>query len=91
MSGPVRAPALDSRPKMVALCCTRLGDRQQARSAASQVRSAATDGNLARLIPSPNPAWIDEIEQAVQNALGNGHIGEPWRSRRTRFASDLHA
>ena len=70
--------ALSVRPhwipalKMVALCCTRLGDRQQARSAASQVRSAATDGNLARLIPSPNPAWIDEIEQAVQNALGNG-------------------
>ena len=70
--------ALSVRPhwipalKMVALCCTRLGDRQQARSAASQVRAAATEGNLARLIPSPNPAWIDEIEQAIRDALGNG-------------------
>ncbi|MBM6584024.1 tetratricopeptide repeat protein [Microvirga sp. BT689] len=70
--------ALSVRPhwipalKMIVLCCTRLGDRQQARSAASQVRSAATEGDLARLIPFPDPAWIDEIEQAVQNALGNG-------------------
>ena len=70
--------ALSVRPhwipalKMVALCCTRLGDRQQAHSAASQVRAAATEGNLARLIPSPDPAWIDEIEQAIRDALGNG-------------------
>ncbi|WP_262273630.1 adenylate/guanylate cyclase domain-containing protein [Microvirga yunnanensis] len=71
--------ALSVRPhwipalKMIALCCTRLGDREQARSAASQVRSATVaEGDLARLIPYPDPGWVDEIEQAIGDALRNG-------------------
>ncbi|MBQ0822051.1 tetratricopeptide repeat protein [Microvirga sp. HBU67558] len=73
--------ALSVRPhwmpalKMIALCCTRLGDLEQARSAASQVRSATVaEGDLARLIPSPNPGWIEEIEQAIGDALRNGRV-----------------
>ncbi len=73
--------ALSVRPhwipalKMIVLCCTRLGELEQARSAASQVRSATVaEGDLARLIPSPDPAWIEEIEQAVRNALRNGRV-----------------
>jgi adenylate cyclase len=71
--------ALSVRPhwvpalKVVVLCSTLLGDMPQARSAAEQVQSAdAREGDLARLIPSSSPAWIDEIEHAVRDALSDG-------------------
>jgi adenylate cyclase len=74
--------ALSLRPhwipalKVVVLCCKLLGDMSQARSAASQVRSAsASEGDLARLIPVSNPAWIDQIEQAVREVLENEQYG----------------
>jgi len=71
--------ALSVRPhwvpalKLVVLCSTLLGDMPQARSAAAQVRSAdGREGDLARLIPASNPAWIEEIEHAVRDALSDG-------------------
>ncbi|QRM36089.1 adenylate/guanylate cyclase domain-containing protein [Microvirga sp. VF16] len=74
--------ALSLRPhwvpalKIVVLCCTLLGDIPQARSAASQVRSAsASGGDLARLLPGSIPAWVNQIEQAVREVLENEQYG----------------
>jgi adenylate cyclase len=70
--------ALSLRPhwvpalKVVVLCCKLLDDLPQARSATSQIPSASTlEGDLARLIPVSNPAWINQIEQAVREVLEN--------------------
>jgi adenylate cyclase len=74
--------ALSLRPhwvpalKVTVLCCTVLGDLQQARSAALEARSAsAMEGDLARLIPVSNPGWIKQIEQAVEEVLTNERDG----------------
>jgi adenylate cyclase len=70
--------ALSVRPhwtpalKMIVLCCKLLGDMPQARSAAFQVRSvSASESDLARLLPASNPAWVNQIEQAVLEVLEN--------------------
>jgi len=70
--------ALSLRPhwvpalKVIVLCCKLLDDLPHARSAASQIPSAsALEGDLARLIPVSNPAWINQIEQAVREVLEN--------------------
>jgi adenylate cyclase len=74
--------ALSLRPhwvpalKVVVLCSKMLGDLQQARSAASEIRAAsATEGDLARLIPVSNPGWINQIEQAVEEVSKNERDG----------------
>ncbi|QRM27873.1 adenylate/guanylate cyclase domain-containing protein [Microvirga sp. VF16] len=70
--------ALSLRPhwipalKVVVLCCKTLGDTRQAHSAASEIRSTSdAEGSLARLVPVSNPSWIDQIERATQEILGD--------------------
>jgi adenylate cyclase len=74
--------ALSLRPhwtpalKVVVLCCKLLDDMPQARPAASEVRSAsASEGDLAHLLPVSNPAWVNQIEQAVREVLVNDQFG----------------
>jgi len=63
--------ALSLRPhwhaalKLVLLCCSKLGDVQQAHSAASELQVADSGGDLTRSVVRFNPAWTEEIERAV--------------------------
>ncbi|KAB0269250.1 adenylate/guanylate cyclase domain-containing protein [Microvirga brassicacearum] len=67
--------ALSLRPdwhpalKLVVICCAALGDRQQARSAASALRASDPGGDLIQSITRFNPVWAEEIDGAVRQAL----------------------
>lgn len=63
--------ALSLRPhwhaalKLVLLCCSKLGDVQQAHSAASELQVADPGGDLTRSLVRFNSAWAEEIERTV--------------------------
>jgi hypothetical protein len=64
--------ALSLRPqwhaalKMVLACCVALGDMQQARSIASELQSPDAGGDLIQSVGKFNPAWAEQIENAVR-------------------------